>query len=413
MILNLKELFETNVNKISNFLVLLILIIFPINQQFHVRPFSSVEGFIIDYLIIKISAQELVLSGIFLLNIFLIVKFFKDLRKVLVLILFLLLGLLSVLNSKYIFLAVFDNIAWFLIVMCSIIFLIKPSVLKEETIVFSIKFWLITLSIIGFLQFLNQGSIFNNYHVTGEYPYSAENLFIKQKNTILTEYVPSMGIFSHSNIFGAYFLFLLFLLRGFKKDRVIFHILGVIVFFMAGSLPVVIAYLIWILTIVFPRILNLKLFGLIIFLNIFTFVFSPNLIDLSFTESNYSIFRRVYLLEISREYFINNPLKFFFGFGYMNYFSIVRNNLWDYEIIRFFQPPHNIFVFIIWNYGFIFLILVFYILYKVYILGSFEAKVFVILVLILGTFDHYIITNHQFQILGVLIPYSLFSKNKV
>jgi len=413
MFLNLKKYIETNVNKLNSILILLITLIFPLNQQYHLRPFISVEGFIIDYLILKISAQEVIIFLILVLNLVFIIKFFRNLRILSVLLLFLTFIFLSVLNSRYTLLAFYDNLIWVLIVFCSILFIKKPEIIKQDVVVKSIKFWLIFLVILGCFQFLNQGSIFNNYHIFGEYPYSENNLFIKQRNTLLSDFVPSMGIFSHSNIFGAYYLFLLFLLRCFKKDRVIFHIFGVIVFLITGSLPVLIAYCIWFLLLTFPNLLNFRLIFLILFLNTFALFITPNLIDSKVSENNYSVFRRAYLLDISKEYFINNPLKFLFGFGYMNYFSIVKNDLWDYEIIRFFQPPHNIFIFIIWNYGFIFLALGFCLFYKIYKSGNFETKVFILLVLILGSFDHYIVTNHQIQILGILIPYSLISKNKV
>lgn len=413
MYLKIKNLIETNVNKINHFLFLLIFIIFPINQQYHFRPFSSVEGFIIDYLIIKISVQEIIFIFIFILNFFAIFRFFKSAKSIYIFLLFLVFVLVSILNSKYPYLALYDNLTWGLIIFCSLTFLRSSKVIKNEILVYSIKFWLIFLVTVGVFQFLNQGSIFNNYPITGEYPYSEDNLFIKQKNTLLTEFVPSMGIFSHANIFGAYFLFLLFILRCFNQDRIFFHILGVVVFLITGSLPVLISYIIWLFLIVFPKILNFNFLPLILFILIFAFILLPTFFDTKLIESNYSVFRRVYLLIISKEYFTYNPLGFLFGFGYMNYFSIVKNNLWDYEIIRFFQPPHNIFILTIWNYGFIFLSLVFYLVYKIYKSGNFETKIFLILVLILGSFDHYILTNHQFQILGIIIPYSLFLKNKV
>ena len=96
------------------------------------------------------------------------------------------------------------------------------------------------------------------------------------------------------------------------------------------------------------------------------------------------------------------------GFGYYNYFKIVSEDLFFYEIIRFFQPPHNVFYLIVWNYGLIFLIAFLILLFKLIKNAGKEFKIFFLILILISMFDHFIFTNHQIKMLLFLIlPYSI------
>lgn len=412
MILINKKIIEKYVNKISSILILLIIITLPINQQFHFRPFPTVDGFIIDYLILKVSLPEILLLAFLLLNFWRILSsmknFITSILNAVILVSFLSLTIYSIFISKYQSLSIYDNLIWFSVILCGYFIFKNPDLIKPDPFVKSLKFWIVLLFVLGVAQFVNQGSIFNNYRLTGEFPYSESNLFIKQRGNILTDFLPPMGIFSHANIFGAYILFLLVVLYLMKKDSLKYHFCALGIIILTGSIPVIISYILFFLFAKFQKLLSLKLIFLTLVLS-----FLPLFLESRNFTDNYSVFRRVYLLDISQNYFLSNPLSFIFGSGYFNYFSIIRGDLWDYEIIRFFQPPHNIFILILWNYGLLFLLLLVFLIFRNQNLLNKKSLHILFLIVFLGTFDHYLITNHQFRILYLFIPYSIFYKNDV
>ena len=407
MILINKKIIEKYVNKISTILILLIIITFPINQQIHFRPFPTVDGFIIDYLILKVSLPEVLILCLFVLNSWRIFNSFTRIHF-LIFFSFVFILILSIFSSKYKSLSIYENLIWLTVFVNGYLLYKKPELVDAVFLSKSIKIWIIILFVLGFAQFINQGSVFNNYRWTGEFPYSERNLFIKQRGNILTDFMPPMGIFSHANIFGAYILFLLVILNFLKKDAFKYHFCSLGIIILTGSIPVIIAYFSFIFFIRYYRFLNPKFIYILLF-----FSFLPIFLDSKYFSENFSIFRRVYLLDISENYFLNNPLNLVFGSGYYNYFSIIRGELWNYEIIRFFQPPHNIFILILWNYGLVFLILFIFLLVKTLKTLSKKYLQILFLIIFLGTFDHYLITNHQFRVLYLFIPYSIFYKNDV
>jgi hypothetical protein len=120
------------------------------------------------------------------------------------------------------------------------------------------------------------------------------------------------------------------------------------------------------------------------------------------------------MFDLSSNYFIDHPLEFLFGSGYFNYFQKIKLDLYNYEIVRFFQPPHYAPVLIIWQYGFVFLILILIVILRNFKNFNQNFLRFLLIILVLGSFDHYILTNHQHRILFVIvIPYSLKNKNRV
>jgi len=114
------------------------------------------------------------------------------------------------------------------------------------------------------------------------------------------------------------------------------------------------------------------------------------------------------MTNISNEYFYQKPVNFIFGFGYYNYFSEVAERLYRYEIIRFFQPPHNLIYLLIWNYGIIFVIILAYLGFKFSKSIHSSYLLLFLVILAVSMFDHFFFTNHQLKMLVFLIlPYSL------
>jgi len=230
-------------NQLNKFLILLLTALFPLNQQFHLRPFPSVDGLIIDYLILKISLPEILVMLLFIFNLRQLFEIFINIFKKPLSWVFLGLVLGSILTSNYIALALYENLMLILLILLGIFFYSKKELINEEFLSFSLKFWLVFLIILGSLQFYAQSSIFNNYALTGEFPYSEDHYHVKQKNVFFEDMIPPYSIFSHSNIFGGYILFILIFLYYLKKDTIRYYILVLYGLILSGSVACLLGYL--------------------------------------------------------------------------------------------------------------------------------------------------------------------------
>lgn len=403
-------------NVTNQIIVYLLLSLFPLNQQLHLKPFPSVDGFIIDYLMVKISIPETLLFVFLLLNIKVLLRTFLNLnlkQKILLIIPFLFLSI-STIKSSYLNLAIYENFVIFSIILFLISF--KDYLLSfSEIFIKSLKVWLILLLSLGVFQFVYQSSVLGNYYIFGEFPYTEDHFHVKQKNMFFENLIPPYGIFSHSNIFGGYILFVILILRFFKKDEFWCHIASLIVFCLVGSLTVFLGYLLLVtLTLLKSHSFVFKRSSFFIYVSILVFVNTLLTLDIQKYQNDFSVYRRVYMVDISVKEFFRNPSNFLFGFGYFNYFSVVKDRLYDYELVRFFQPVHNSYFWIIWQYGFVFLIFIFFILFVYWKkINNFQI-IFLYVISTVGFLDHYVVTNHQLKILFMLfLTYSLTAKNNV
>ena len=399
-------------NQLSKYLISLIIITLPLNQQYHFRPFPSVDGFIIDYLILKVSIVEILIYGYFFLNIRQIINSVKSLFKYKIFWISFICIFFSIIQSKYLSLAIYENFT-FIVFLFLAVFLIKnPENINKNLLAKSVKFWILALSLLGFLQFYSQSSVFNNYSFTGEFPYSDDYYHIKQKNIFLGEMIPPYAIFAHSNIFGAYLVLLCILLSSISMKNNLFYFLVGIDLLLIGSVACLIAFMTFFVLKMFSTSLIKKtLVGIFL---ISWGLYFLNSFDFEKYFSDYSVYRRLYMFDLSSNFFIDNPKVLFFGSGYYNYFSYVKGILYEYELVRFFQPPHFLLYFIIWQYGLIFLLIIFYLIFKNFRLLNKETLLFLAVLLVFSSFDHYLLTNHQLKVLIVFIlPYSLKSKNSI
>jgi len=395
--------------RVREFIYYLIVILFPLNQQLHLRPFPSIDGRIIDYLIIKISIVEVFLICFTILNIPNLIKLFIDLYKkhFQFLIGFLSLLLLVSLNtyvSKYPLLSIYENLVILLIILNSLTLGNLNWNVAYNLLHKSLKIWMILLVILGFLQVIYQSSILNSYKFFGEFPYESSNYHIKQDGLLFDNLIPAYGIFSHSNIYGAFFLCSLMFLFLLKKQTPLHIIIGSLGVLLSGSLNILICLSLFLIFFYFKlnsKLLYLYLILSFIVLNILSFDFQKY-------EGNHSIYRRIYMTNISNEYFYQKPVNFIFGFGYYNYFTEVAERLYRYEIIRFFQPPHNLIYLLIWNYGIIFVTILAYLWFKFSKSTHSSYQLLFLVILAVSMFDHFFFTNHQLKMLVFLIlPYSL------
>jgi len=403
----------------------LILILFPLNQQLHFRDFPTIDGIVLDYLIIKVSISQILIFLLTLFSIPQILKFLTGFKFNLnsssyIFLLFLFLTLFySIFTSHYLLLSFLDTL-YFLLLFLNV-FVLKDlfSTKEKRFLLISLCVWVVLLTFLGVAQFVKQSSVFNNYQLFGEFPYSDQNYHIKQDSYFLGDLIPAYSIFSHSNIFGGYLLTLLmfiFLNFDFKNSAkiskfmiMVVFLIGLLGIFLAGSLVVLLGLVVFL----FSYYLNLsKNIFWIWYLVLLFLILSLSPLNSNFNSDN-SIYRRLYQTELSLKYFVTNPTNFLLGFGYMNYFSEVSLDLYKFENVRFLQPPHSIVLLIIWNYGFFFLLLlgggVDFLFKKIH-----PATPLLSTLLFLGLFYHYLLTNHQFKILLFLIISSfIFQPNRI
>lgn len=410
----MNKLLSNFYEKSSYFLLFLIVILFPINQQLHLRPFPNVEGVIIDYLMVKISIPEVLLIFFTFFNIRNIYNYWTSFlnsfpRKVLSLLL-LSPVIISIYFSNYLALSVYENLILLFFVLNIPTIKDYPKVNFDYLFIVSIKFWMSVLLLLGFLQFIFQESVLDSYYYFGEFTYTSDNYHIKQDGSLLKNMIPAYGIFSHSNIYGAFFLITTMFLMIKKKAPLVFILIGFFGVLLSGSTNILVAFLL------FQVFYFFKLKDYFLLAYPLILLISLNILSLNFSSyvEDSSIYRRLYMTELSNRYFLQNPFEFLFGFGYFNYFKIVAEDLYFYEIIRFFQPPHISLYLLIWQYGFLFLLLIFLLLKKIYKEISREFKIFYIVLLSISMLDHFIVTNHQIKmLLFLIIPYSIYRASSI
>jgi O-antigen ligase len=267
----------------------------------------------------------------------------------------------------------------------------------------------IFVSVLGIAQFFNQGSIFNNYLVLGEQPYSVSKWGINREVFLGDLVVPSYGLFRHPNVFGAYLVIILmfFTLAGLYYDRKYLYLLplGITALFCTLSYSAWIVFVLGMfLAFIVPKTPKPGFIAIVSVLICLALLMLPAL-----DFSNPSLFRRSHLLTASYRLISDYPL---FGIGSNNFTAVFEKYLPPVRDIRFVQPVHNIYV-LIWSESGIFALL-FFLLFLIFsvrrlVLPSYTrifSKVFLVIlmqILLLGSFDHYFWTIHQTQILFWLV----------
>jgi len=317
-------------------LVFFFIVFLPVGWAKHwIFPQSSVNGVLVDYLMVDLWIQDL-------LALSLIVYYFpllwRKLKKLLPQILvFVFLIVLSVFFSYFSLLSAINLARFLLIFFASLI--LRSLLEKEKGVTRVILSGLLVANIysglLGLLQLVNQGSVFGWWFL-GEPLYSAGSSGVKKVGNL----VFSLGTFPHSNILGAFGLisFLIFYKKKkqFRNKRVfIFPVLNILLSF---SLPTWFFWGCW-LAAKLKRKRKLIAFSGIICLAFFGIKFvNPS-----------SFFRRYYLTKASWLIFKKSP---FWGVGWGSFVShLPKASTSLTERFRFLQPVHNLFLIVISEIG--------------------------------------------------------------
>lgn len=306
----------------------------------------------------------------------------------------------------------------------------------------------ILLSLLGFAQFQKQASIFNNYRLFGEQPYTIYTPFIAKESYAGVTKIPPYGTFEHPNIFAGYLAISLTFLVGYfvrQRSRSVSATIGGSIVLFAGFYILALtrsttAWAASILGVSFLIGYNLiswlrsrirlgtcrsnvlsvrywmyaRLYRVAIILIgagiIAAGLMFPILKNLALgvlpadsTLSALSVERRAGLLTASYQMFLQEP---YFGRGLDSFTYSSQPFYSDPVLSRFYQPVHNVFALILVETGIFglafFSALTFYTLYRAACRQNPLYSVVLLQIIFLASFDHYFFTAHQTLLLFIL-----------
>lgn len=276
-----------------------------------------------------------------------------------------------------------------------------------------------SVSLLGILQFLKQGAVFNNYLVFGEQPYAASIPGVVLENVFGHTMVGAYGLFRHPNTFAGFLCVTLLLILPFVKRFKFLSVplvLGVVSLCLTFSY---VSYTVFIVGLVFllfiycfswPNNVARKL--LATFFMLFISYYSLFL-PLLHNTTTPSLYRRENLLSAAYTIIKHNPL---FGVGFNNFTAVVDHYYLQQIDYRFTQPVHNIFILIFAESGvFAFILFMALTLVLAKQLVYSNKKTFLVLpflaVVVLGSFDHYLVTSQQ-GLLFLMLVFGLTSSRQ-
>ncbi|MBD3365853.1 hypothetical protein GF360_00750 [candidate division WWE3 bacterium] len=448
---------------LERFLFALVLLSLPLNLGKHfIFPFAYVNGKLIDYLIPTLYVHDILVFLLLLVALPKLVVFWKGFLlmkgkrswSLIFLTLFLWSVFLSVVSSFefapsfYAYLRLFLY-AGFVLYIPFRNFKYHTSQKLPKSLISKVSgflsqyhtwfaFLILALSVLGILQWLHQGSIFDNYLILGEQPYTFSTPGIVKENFFGVTKIPPYGTFRHPNVFAGFLSFgLLIVFNSFLQRKAgplyaLTFLLGTITLFLTFSWFVMAAFLLSLVVLTLlqktPSLGNRLIYLVLALLLLLTFIlpFSTHLPLLNTS----SLQRRSNLLTIGFQLIKQRPL---FGIGYNNFTYFVDQLSIYNGFAKFTQPIHNIYMLLLVESGIF--SLTFFILFLASLiknlLNNFPKKSFqirqnnrqskpllitlILHLLLLGGFDHYLLTAHQMQLLfwltiGIALQYNFLDE---
>ncbi len=306
--------------------------------------------------------------------------------------------LISVLSS-------FDNfvaLVYFFRVIEFLVFswLIVLNVLPVKKVLYIFIFLLGGLALLGILQFVLQHSI--GLHFLGEPVISVAQPGVAKVEIFGHQLLRAYGTFSHPNVFGGYLVMAIlgvFYLKSirFRKILISICLLALILTFSRSALLALLLF------VFFKSNLRFKF----LYVGIFLFCFFV----LFFDFSELAVSERLEYMRISKEMFFSYP----FGVGGGN-FTFVMPQFSSLVLMPWqLQPVHNIFLLFLNEWGIVgFLLIIGAVINCISAVWKKHQNLqnigaMMVLIFILGMFDHYLISLYQGQlILALMLQPKLF-----
>lgn len=449
----------------KKYLFFALIFLMPLNLGKHfIFSWCYVDGILVDYLIPTVYITDLIVAAIILLN---LVTFLQDFARekgstlarnplrfskyIAILIFFLFSVFLSVLVSAKPYAALYAFTRLLLYSMFAV-WVSNNIIFIRANIINILKISLISiflLSVLSLAQFYKQSSVFNNYLFFGEQPYSKAAAGIVKKTypggiPFGGIKIPPYGTFRHPNIFGGYLsIFLIWFIAAVGLKQKLRLLLGrkwivficLVLILGSAALFLTLSYLAWfsfafgLLTLfIVNKKINLIYFSictvvLIMLLGVFLPFFYNMTKGFSFVNLNPSIYRRVYLIQTVYQSIREN---FMYGVGFNSSSIVIGQAGFNLNGIRFIQPVHNVFLLILAESGifaFVFFCSLLVLALLNFIQNINKASLFpsnfissdwpdflqiipgisLLQIIVLSSFDHYIITIQQTQLLFFLV----------
>lgn len=381
--------------RVVKLLALALLLALPINLAKHFESKASyVNGLLVDYLIPAVYLIDVLCVVFLVVAVFVLRPNFAKFKF------FIWFGFVALLTASVSTRSVpsLSAAAHLILYILTAIYLrsvFEQKILTKNEVIKIAYFHLVTSGALGLAQFILQRSVFSNYLILGEQPYTSGTYGIALENFFDRAVVPPYGLFTHPNILagflGALILLIVVYDAGFLKSKIKLAVLSISVFtfLMCFSYLTLIFLILALALIKFPKFAYAAVILLPILLT------SAQLIITS--PTNISIYRRNAFAIAATQVFINKP---FFGTGYFSYTIesqkyLQPKTLSDY---KFIQPAHNVFLLLASETGLIGVgLLVFGLLQVVAKAKPRCLPLFVFFAGILSV-DHFVLTSPQFNL---------------
>ncbi len=400
-------------NNPALFFFYLLILFLPLQVGKHFWPKQAfVYGLRIDYL-----SPTLYLTDILILIILIDVfirkvknrNLFKSLvsRSTKIIVVISLLLLASALFSKNQVVAIYGIIKFleFLFLALFIAKKIRP----HSTMYFLMAVSVTYEGLIAIMQFINQRSLGGIFYYFGERTFTGQTPGIANASLGGELILRAYGTFSHPNVLAGFLVIFMsvILANMVKKNKFQFIqwlsiIIGSIALFLTLSRIAIILWLVAIFLILITKYKLNKIIILLIPLILGVFFLSPLYLRfVNLTLGNESISNRIILIDASIKMFNKSPLL---GVG-LNNFIVNIPEVIKITSTSLLQPVHNIYLLILSEVGLFGIIVFLGLLYFSFKSVSKNSPFFLslVLILILGIFDHYFLTLQQGQLLLTVI----------
>ena len=394
----------------SLFLLVLYFISLPINlAKTFIVPSAYVNGLLVDYLAPKIYISQIIL-------VFLIFVLSKAKKKIALSFnvenVFITFGLYIYLGLSVFSVFVATNkvsaaYSIFVLVLNLVSLIILSYYFRNDRerifkiLTNTLSYVVVFLSILGIAQFFLQSSVFNNYLLFGEIPYTYSTYGIAKENLFGITKIPAYSTFPHPNVFGAFLAIVLIWIFYVRKFAV--FILGCIALLLTFSVGSIFTLLFGVIALEAIRNFGKKavILSLLAVTTLsasgFVFPYFSKILDFK------TLIVRESLQGSALQVIENSYLT---GIGVNNFLMYVDSYHRVPDLIRFTQPVHNIFLLLFAEIGIFGLIgFIFFVIGLLLLLlkQSFgvPAVLFISILqfIILGSFDHHVLTIIQTNLL--------------
>jgi len=412
------------------------ILLLPTQLGKHYWPnFTQVEGIRIDYL-----SPTLYLSDIFIIItfiLFLINISFSTLKASLqltfnkylaiILILDIIAGIvfaISPLEGLYVFVKVLELFIFALLTK----YFLKNKWIRYKVFLF-LSLGALFEGILAISQFINQGSLGGVFYFFGERLINASTPGAANANINGQLILRPYGTFSHPNVLCGYLVIIatLLLFANFKKLKVrnrlflylLYLFLSLAILLSLGRAAIIVYAFVLLSKVIKLKRKRIAYFLILLSFILLIFIVAPILRYrfFDFALSDESVSQRLYFLNISFQMIKSHLL---FGVGLGNFLPSLPSfsNSLTYQLL---QPVHNIFILLLCEIGLVGFFICLYFFYQTirYLLrnkykGLFSSTsllmVFMVIIL-LGSIDHYFLTLQQGQLLLAFVFGATFSRD--